>query len=86
MSDNTESKIDIPREHRIEAKPIGDIKLSSVSEDGTELDWERDVGKHHYTCSCGERFEGSGKQRQIIDHLIDEGVLDWDDVDYEDIR
>lgn len=75
--------VDLPREHRIEAAPNGEHRLVSVSEDGSELNWRSDIGKHHYTCSCGESFEGRNVEQQILEHLMDVDVLDWDDIDEE---
>jgi|GEM_PF-1890143 hypothetical protein len=66
--------VDIPQEHRIEAKPVGNARLLSI-EDG-ELNWQKDVGLHHYTCSCGESFSDGRAEEQIFRHLVDVGVLD----------
>lgn len=76
-------QVSVPQDHRITAKPVGEAKLSTVTADGAELDWRRDIGLHHYTCSCGEAFEGRDTERQILEHLIDVGVLDWEDIDKE---
>lgn len=79
-------EIDLPREHRITAKPVGEAVLRSIPEDGSEINWDRDFGLHH-SCSCGESFDGHrALQAQIVDHLIDVGVLDWDDVDEDVFR
>jgi len=78
--------VDIPRDHRITSKPVGNATLTSVSADGENIKWNRDFGLHHYTCSCGESFEGRSPESQILEHLLDVGVLDWDDVDPEVIR
>lgn len=75
--------VDLPRDHRITAKPVGEARLESVSADGTELEWDRQFGLQHYECSCGEPLEGPDPEAAIIEHLVDEGVLDWDEVDAE---
>lgn len=74
-SDDEQSETKVPREHRVEAAPVGSAFLRSVTEDGG-LVWQRDIGLQHYQCACGEHFEGRNIEEQIRRHLIEVGVLE----------
>jgi hypothetical protein len=76
----------VPDAHRITAAPHGEAVLQSVATDGTTLDWDERFGRQHYRCSCGETFDDGRARRQIVEHLAEVGVLEWDAVDEEVFR
>ncbi|WP_276260646.1 hypothetical protein [Haloglomus litoreum] len=76
----------VPDAHRITAAPHGEAILQSIAADGTALDWDERFGRQHYRCSCGETFDDRHARRQIVEHLAEVGVLEWDAIDEGVVR